>query len=92
MSKSHQIVGACLSQYSDDVNAFEFLVAYSDGREIGYSVSRYAAKRIAEDFNAQLDIFPPALSTPPHEEGSPAPSTGPMGTPLNICDKDGGGE
>lgn len=44
-----EIVAACVSQFHNDENRFELLLAYSDGREIGHSVSRSAAQCIAEE-------------------------------------------
>jgi hypothetical protein len=60
-----EIVGACLSQFHNDENMFELLLAYADGREIGHSVSRAAAQRIADDFAQE---FPPALAPDPAGE------------------------
>lgn len=59
MRKSSLIVGAGLSQYSDDPDMYEFLVSYSDGREIGYQLPKDVAVRIAKDmayeFSSELD-------------------------------------
>lgn len=44
-----EIVAACVSQFHNDENSFELLLAYSDGREVGHSVSRAAARRIATE-------------------------------------------
>lgn len=51
-----RIVLAGLSQFHGDADNFEFLVSYSDGREIGYVMSRAAAERIAKDMIAALDL------------------------------------
>ncbi|SMF65453.1 hypothetical protein SAMN02982989_3359 [Xaviernesmea oryzae] len=45
-----EIVGACLSQFHDDADSFELLLAYADGREVGFSVSRTVAQKIAAEF------------------------------------------
>lgn len=50
-----QIVGACLSQFHDDANSFELLLAYADGREYGHSVSRDVAKKIAVEMSEAVD-------------------------------------
>lgn len=50
-----EIVGGCLSQFHDDANSFELLLAYSDGREIGHVISREAGKRIAAEFANTFD-------------------------------------
>lgn len=51
-----EIVGACLSQFHDDENRFELLLAYSDGREVGFSVSRQVAQKMASEFaNALIE-------------------------------------
>lgn len=58
-----EIVGACLSQFHDDANCFELLLAYADGREVGHLVSRAAALRIAVEFANEFgDTQPPAPS------------------------------
>jgi hypothetical protein len=44
-----EIVAACVSQFHDDANSFELLLAYADGREIGHSVSRKVAQNIASE-------------------------------------------
>lgn len=44
-----KIVGACVSQFHDDENEFELLLAFEDGREIGHSVSRKVARDIASE-------------------------------------------
>ena len=44
-----EIVGACLSQFHDDENNFELLLSYSDGREVGFAVSRSVAKQMAAE-------------------------------------------
>lgn len=50
-----EIVGACVSQFHGDENSFEFLLAYEDGREIGHSVSRDVARRIASEIMQAVD-------------------------------------
>lgn len=47
-----EIVGSCLSQFHNDANSFELLLAYSDGREVGHTVSRAVAQRMAADIIA----------------------------------------
>ncbi|MBY3055063.1 hypothetical protein HF263_03085 [Rhizobium leguminosarum] len=42
-----EIVGACLSQFHNDADSFELLLAFADGRELGFLVSRRAAQKIA---------------------------------------------
>jgi hypothetical protein len=54
-----EIVGACLSQYHDDEDKFELLLAYADGREIGHTVSRASAKKIAAEFASEFGDTPP---------------------------------
>lgn len=44
-----KIVGAGVSQFHDDKNEFELLLAFEDGREIGHSVSRKVARDIASE-------------------------------------------
>jgi hypothetical protein len=44
-----EVVGACVSQFHDDANRFELLLAFSDGREVGHSVSRAALEKIANE-------------------------------------------
>lgn len=55
-----EIVGVCLSQFHDDENSFELLLAYADGREIGHLVNRTNAQRIAQEF---ANEFTAALSS-----------------------------
>lgn len=43
------IVAACVSQFHDSDDEFELLLAYDDGREIGHTMTRSTAKRIAEE-------------------------------------------
>lgn len=54
-----EIVGVCLSQFHDDENSFELLLAYADGREVGHLVSRPNAQRIAQEF---ANEFPAVLA------------------------------
>ena len=58
-----EIVAACVSQFHDDENSFELLLAYADGREIGHVVSLSAAQGIARVFSI---VFP----TSPTEGGA----------------------
>lgn len=51
-----RIVGACLSQFHDDPNNHEFLIAYADGREIGHAVSTDHAMTITRDMASQLGL------------------------------------
>ncbi len=51
-----RIVGACLSQFHGDEDNYEFLLAYSDGREIGNVVSKDVASTIAKDMADQLGL------------------------------------
>jgi len=44
-----EIIGSCLSQFHGESDHFEFLLAYSDGREIGHVVSRKVAQEVAKD-------------------------------------------
>jgi len=49
-----EIVGTCLSQFHDDENHFELLLAYSDGREVGFSVSRAFVKQMVEEMAREV--------------------------------------
>lgn len=53
--KSNTIVGICVSQFSDAPDLFEFLIAYSDGREIGKAVSRSVLERLRDDLNNEFE-------------------------------------
>jgi hypothetical protein len=55
-----EIIGASLSQFHNDENSFELLIAFSDGREVGHLVSRIAAQRIAADFAREFDTASPS--------------------------------
>jgi len=48
-----RIVAACLSQFHDDENDFELLLAYADGREVGFSITRDVAKKLAAELAAR---------------------------------------
>lgn len=50
-----EIVAAALSQFHDDPNSFELLLAYADGREVGHLVSRSTAQKIAVEFTNEFD-------------------------------------
>lgn len=63
-----EIVGACLSQFHDDPDSFEFLLAFSDGREFGHLVTRSAAQRIAAEFATE---FPALTNTSGDDEAGP---------------------
>lgn len=54
----NEIVGACLSQFHDDADNFELLLAFADGREVGFVVSRTAAQKISADFARGFDDSP----------------------------------
>lgn len=56
-----EIVGACLSQFHDDENSFELLLAYSDGREVGFSVSRKVALKMASELANGAGCDPSAI-------------------------------
>lgn len=56
-----EIVGACLSQFHDDENSFELLLAYSDGREVGFSVSRKVAQKMASELANGAGCDPSAV-------------------------------
>lgn len=56
-----EIVGACLSQFHDDENSFELLLAYSDGREVGFSVSRNVAQKMASELANGAGCDPSAI-------------------------------
>lgn len=43
------IVAACVSQFHDSDDEFELLLAYNDGREIGHTMTRAAAKQMASE-------------------------------------------
>jgi len=52
-----EVTGACLSQFHDDENHFELLLAYADGREVGFSVSRTVVQQMAAEFAKETDSF-----------------------------------
>lgn len=52
MTKINEIVGACLSQFHGDDNNFELLLAYADGREVGFCISRRVAQKMASELVA----------------------------------------
>lgn len=60
-----EIVGACLSQFHDDANSFELLLAFADGREVGFVVSRTAAQKIAAEFANEFDSPSPSPTERP---------------------------
>jgi hypothetical protein len=45
-----EVVSICLSQFHDDSTAFEMLLGYADGKEIGHLITRPNAIRIADEF------------------------------------------
>lgn len=53
------IVGACLSQFHGDPDNYEFLIAYSDGREIGNVLPKQVAQSIAKDMAEQTNCNDP---------------------------------
>jgi len=55
-----RIVGACLSQFHNDADNFELLLAHADGREIGHVVSREVAQSIAREITEQTGSATPS--------------------------------
>ena len=52
-----RIVGAGLSQFHNDEDNFELLLAYSDGREVGFTVSRSVVWKMAVEFAEETGLM-----------------------------------
>lgn len=58
-----RIIGGCLSQFHDDKDTFELLLAYSDGREVGHVIGRETAQTIACGMLAAIEYELPSCFT-----------------------------
>lgn len=56
MRKSTYITGVSVSQFHGEPEEYEFLVGFTDGREVGFTMNRKALERLRDDLNNEFPV------------------------------------